>query len=258
MTKIPSVLNHSITKFFALYTSFLKTHFSSDLVKQWATYIGITSRINFKKYLSEKKPLPHKVIEDFISQLDLSDSEEKLFRSNEKIGVTDSTKDATYYVEDSFFASPINTILLNLCALQVPMSQEKIHLILQDKYSAEQINTALEYLCKKELINQNVNTYQRIFHGRITTPPGVKSHSSRAYFKESYELANAAWELPLNVRELGSFTFRIEQKDIGKMKDIARKFRQDLIALNTEDSDSVFQASFAVFPIYNQDVSTHF
>lgn len=251
----PSIFEAShITHFLNSYVSAVKKYFGSERLKTWSQDLGINSRITFKKYIKGKTPIPSLIIEKMREGLDLSKSEivefDQKLNMNTSAEPRSSVKD--FVVSSEFFDSPINTMILNLCGIQTPMNLQKIQDIFNGVYEFEEIERSIKKLIELSLIQENFDgRLIRIFEGNLTTLPGQKSTASKNYFKESYRLADMAWEFPLAIREVGAFTFRLSSEDIPEMKQLIRNFRKDMSALGKKNnSNSVYQCSIAAFPIY--------
>ena len=133
---------------------------------------------------------------------------------NDKIfGRSDGDKNQEkYFVSEEFFQTPLNTIILNLCGLEKSLTRAEIVKTLSGAFKSQEIEESIDRLLSLKLIGQSENWLKRIFHGSITTPPGQKFLSSKSYFKSTYEMADKAWEFPLDKREIHAFTINSEQK----------------------------------------------
>lgn len=253
MFKIPSLKKaSSISQFIKDYSEVLKVNFGPEKMKLWAQSLGIQSRSNFKSYTIGTRSLPAKVQRQMSLSMDFSDEQVRILK--DPLAPKDITEEADkYFISEDFFASPINTVILNLCGIKAMIDEKQICHILQGLYDAEQIQSSIQMLLSHKLIQHREDrSLERIFEGRIVTLPGQKSNHSRHYFKSSYAMADMAWEFPLDIREMGSFTFRMNSSNLLKMKDLVRNFRSDLCRLgaSTGKSDSVFHCTIATFPIY--------
>lgn len=255
MIAIPSLFKESVAQYLKNYLHIVKLQFGSEQVKNWAEKIGITSRITFKHIVHGRKSLTTEQMQDLKKILDLSESERQLLGKNSLLasgGVASATTSENFFISPDFFSTPLNTIVLNLCALNKNLNSIDIQKILAKKYSFQDISQSIAHLLELKLIQENSDgSLKRIFHGTLTTLPGVKSTSSREYFKHTYELADKAWEEPLHMREINAFTFKIDAEDVPKMKDLIRKLRHDLNELSKNaNNDSLYQCSIAAVPIY--------
>lgn len=253
MTEITSIFKaSSVSQFLHSYSNLLKKIFGAPRVKQWAEESGMSSRVTFKQYTTGKRPLPKAVVHKLEKTLDFSESE-KMELKNKLDGSKNSLeRNQSYTVSPEFFRSPINTIILNLCGIQAQMTHQKIISVLANVSAPANIDLAIKALLDLNLVIESADGHLiRIFEGSLSTVPGQKSAASQNYFKESFALADKAWDLPLEIRELSAFTFRLKTEDIPKMKDIVRNFRKDLSSLHQKEiSDCVYQCSVAAFPIY--------
>jgi hypothetical protein len=249
MREIPSVYNdRTVLEFLQKQAEFIRSSFGGGALKSWAESIGIKSRITFKKIVSGHKALKATEVDAIQKSLDMSHSERMIFNGKMK----GPKVEKQYFVSEDFFASPLNTIVLNLCGINTSMNHEKIKSILRGAFTEAHIEEAIALLLSLELIqHQEDGSLKRMFEGAITTAPGVKSKTSQEYFQKSYQLANLAWAFPLEMREMQSFTFRIDSEDIPKLKDLVRNFRSSVSNLSSKETkDSVYQCSIAAFPIY--------
>ena len=163
------------------------------------------------------------------------------------------TEENKYFVSDDFFSTPIHTLILNLCGVQKVMDLFQIELILENVFSKAEIKKSIEILLTQKLIEKLANgSFKRCFEGTLTTPSGRKSKSSQEYFRLSYRMADHAWEQPLDSREIGAFSFRLNLENVAKMKDLVRSFRREVTALYSEEQkpNAVYHCSLAVFPIF--------
>lgn len=251
MIRIPFLLKESsLPKYLKNYISLLKSQLGAEYVKTWSQKVGITSRITFKHILNGRKPLNDSQQKRVENALDLGNQERKFLENLNLIEQKHSSD--KFYVNSDFFQTPLNTIVLNLCALKKPMKRLDIQNALENIFQPNAIEESISNLLKINLIQEEPDgNFKRIFHGTLTTLPGVKSTSSRDYFKHTYQLAEIGWEFPLHMRELHAFTFKMNSKDIPVAKDLIRKLREDLTELSKKaENDSVFQCSLAAIPIY--------
>jgi len=251
--EIPSVFHEtSFSEYLKKYVVAFKTIFGPEEFKQWILRSGISSRITFQKYLKQKRAIPGRTQQKLFVNLDFSTVESDSF-SQTRSANQSMVKADTYAAPEIFFASPLNTIVLNLCGLNAVMTEEKILSILNTCFSVTQIDESIHFLLNSKLIEKNTSgILKRCFEGSITTLPGAKSTASREYFKDVYRLADQAWKLPLADRELNAFTFRMNQKDLPKVKALVRNFRHQLgqFHLKETGADSVYQCAVAVIPVF--------
>ncbi len=228
----------------------MKDQYGSDAVKAWALKVGITSRITFKHILQGRKQLSSRQIKEIEDMLDLGRKDRESL-TNPSLAPQEKNLEK-FFISPDFFETPINTIILNLCALNRPMNAENIQEILKNSFQSADIDKSILYLLDLKLIQKNEDgSLKRIFHGNLVTLPGIKSSSSREYFKHTYQLADKGWEEPIHLRELSAFTFKINSDDIPKVKDLIRKLRQDINELSNEaDNNSLYQCGIAAVPIY--------
>lgn len=235
------------------YLRIFKSYFGAEQVKAWSLKLGVTSRITFKHLLSGKRDLNYQQKSNLENLLDLSQKEKDFLVSK----VNSSSTPKAFIAPPDFFATPLNTIILNLCGLKTGMAEHEVKAILSPAFSEEEIVSSTNTLLKLNLVAPAKNQrLHRIFKGNITTLPGVKSNASEKYFQKVNVLSQQAWHLPLTMREFNSFTFRIKQQDFAKAKDLVRDFRKEITRLSAdEDQDTVYQASICLFPIYTQNRS---
>lgn len=247
MEKIPvREANETLGSYLDKFARLIKIELGEDQFKSWLFNLGIKSRITFKHILAGRKQVS---VSKLKAQLDMSLQESV---SLEKLTNVPNDKPPTFYVSDEFLSSPIHTIILNLCGIRTQMQTETLHQILGSVFDTPQINSSIELLKSEKLITLNAHgSLVRIFEGVITSIPGIKSDSSKKYFETVNNLSNVAWHFPLEVREMHSYTLRIEKKDIPRLKDLIRNFRADCYKLsNPEMRDSVYQCSISAFPVF--------
>jgi len=263
MFRIPSIFKaNSSGAFLKDQSDFVKAQRGSTGLKEWLTKIGITSRISFKHYLAGKRALPRDAQKNLAKSLDFSSAEAQRFDDLQEGKVNPSAVPLgeMYYISDDFFASSLNTIILNLCGIQKRMDTHQLEAILKGVFSVNEIQESVVLLLMHGLVQSVEGHLIRTFHGVVTTAPGQKSLHSQAYFKSASAMADLAWNFPLEDREMHSFTCRLDSKDIPKMKTLVRQFRKDLSAISgkNENLNSVYQCSVSAFPIYLEKDETEF
>jgi hypothetical protein len=251
-TKIPTLQESpTVREYLNTYGAFIKKLFGGEAVADFGNSLGYKSRITYRNVTQGKRPVYQDETPQISQALDLSASEREVLQKKLDGDVTVENREDKFFVSPGFFDTPLNTIILNLCGLQKPISSARIHQAMKDIFSVEQIEKSINTLLELKLIAKTDEGLKRIFEGSITTPPGMKIKSSRDYFKRSYELADMAWELPLEQREIHSFTLRLNSDDIPKLKEALREVRTKLSSITpAESANAVFQCSLAAFPVF--------
>lgn len=252
MITLPSIIKEdSLLTYVRKYLLALQTYGGAISVKEWALKVGVSSRVTFRQILKGKRKITGLQLQAIQNQLDLGHIE-RLAIDHLPLGNTIPTKKEQFFASSDFFATPLNTIVLNLCALNKPMQYQGIRVTLKDLFREEEIQKSISLLLQNNLIAKDeAGNLKRIFNGDITSLPGAKSTFHREYYKSSYAIADKAWDLDLHLREISAFTFRISLNDVPKLKDLIRKFREDItIFSQSEKTDSVYQCSIAAVPIY--------
>ncbi len=253
MDKIPSISESgNLTEYFSNFSDSVRKNLSQMEFIEWLGNLGIHSRITFKHILKDRRKLNGL---KFKNALDLSFKEAQSFdqllfkKENEN---RENSQPMSYAVAHDFFASPLNTIVLNLCGINTKMNREEITAILRGAFSIDEINQSVDRLLKEKLIEENKERkLVRVFEGPLTTLPGIKSETCQRYFQLANKLSEVSWKLPLNIREQHSYTIRIDSKDIPRLKDLVRQFRSDCAALSEPQSrNSVYQCIVSAFPIF--------
>lgn len=252
MNPIPQRLKeNSFSSFLRAYFLFVRKQLGGEQVKKLALTMGVTSRITFKYILRGKKELNAQQLSKTQDLLDLS-HRERLDSTQFSSDNNSRLEENYFYVSEDFFNTPLNTITLNFCSLKKPMSIEQIQDSLKSMFEQEEVKESVDLLIKLKLIEkQGDGSLKRIFHGSLSNIPGIKSSASRNYFSKTYQLADLSWQAPLHLRELNSFTVRLDFRDIPKLKDLIRKLRQDISDLSSRsESNSIYQCSIAAAPIH--------
>lgn len=268
MEQLPSLKHEAtMTGYFSKFTKAVRVTTGPTGFKAWLARIGIGSRITFKHIHAGRRKVP---AANFKSALDLSFVEAQDFdrltaqatasgetTANGLAAASAHDAPAFFVVEDGFFKTPLNTIVLNLCGVKERMDRLRIHEILGAGFGTESIDNSIAGLLALQLIERTPEGHlNRIFEGSLKTLPGAKSENAREYFKTVNDLASRAWSIPLERRELQAFNIRIDQRDVPRLKDLVRNFRVDCANLSAPEAcDSVYQCSVAAFPIYIGDTS---
>jgi uncharacterized protein (TIGR02147 family) len=217
--------------------------------------MGITSRVTYRKIVANKRALSWEKLLLVEDALDLSWSERQALRKLYRSEDTEPRPGSIYQTTAPHVLSdPINTIVLSLCSLPHKTDESLIGTSLSHLFSGAEIAQSLDLLMRNELIVKDSDGFfSRKANATLSTLPGVKAEHSRRYMALSRDLAGKAYDLPLSLREYTAFSARIKQKDLPKLKDLVREFRNSVYRLDEGDSDTVIHASLDCFVVSSVD-----
>lgn len=119
----------------------------------------------------------------------------------------------------------------------------------------EEVEKALEEMISLGLISKsNVGEYNQI--GRmVSTPPEISSGFAAQYHRQMLERASESIDrTPREERHLIGTTIALDKNTIVKIKELAEKFRNDVMAIASQcsNADSIYQANLQVFPLFQE------
>ena len=251
---LPQVKNYSQMKpFISDFLSEMRSTLSKDVFLQKLKDIGIQSRATFFSLLNKKRNLSPDQINRIVHTFDFSSSEKTHLLKMRDLGTTDAIiTSEKVLVNSEVLSSPLSTVILNICTLKTKMTREQIEQRMASFSTAEESKAMIDLLLAENLIAVDENGFLRRIEFRVlSTFPGIKSDHSRKYISKTLQMAEEHYDLDLSEREYASFTFPMAADDMGKLKDMIRKFREDIYILKTnEGCNSVVQVNLNAFTVY--------
>jgi uncharacterized protein (TIGR02147 family) len=142
--------------------------------------------------------------------------------------------------------------IINMTSLQNFAGTEKeIHELLNGKVSMEEIREAMARLLSLNLLAIDENGKLKATFTKITTQNDVTTVGVHQYYKQVFNLAIDAIQVPVEKREFQTFSLPINKSTLPLAKTMIRDFRKQFAKAieQQENGDQVFQMNIQFFPI---------
>jgi uncharacterized protein (TIGR02147 family) len=212
--------------------------------------------------LQEKRPLPKKNVDFVVNKLEMTPSEEAIFRESltlnktflDKINVSSEYMNR-YILDDSQYKAIAEWEHYAVITLMETKTFES-----SIKYISERLNiselrtqTVLRNLEIAQLIEQNEKGEYILLKGPLRTTEDISSKALRISHKETLEMSkNKLDEVEIELRDFSSMTVAVDPKNISEAKTIIREFRKKMATLLRDgEKTEVFQLAIQLYPLTN-------
>jgi len=124
---------------------------------------------------------------------------------------------------------------------------------IQPKISAPQAEQAVETLIRLGFLTRDAEGKLCQQDSALATPKQIKSHEALKFQTEMLDKAkDALWKTPKELLEVSSVTIPIQYESIQQVKNLIRKFQEDLATYINKGSNNfsgVFQINMQMFPL---------
>src|SRR5262249_25664681 len=114
---------------------------------------------------------------------------------------------------------------------------------------SETLKNGLKLLEEQGLIHRNENEKPAPVYQRVSSQNGKKNLGARRYFRQVFDMAKDAIEMPLEEREFQSFSFAIDEQKLSIARELVRDLRNRLSALEDTSANRVYHANLQLFPM---------
>jgi uncharacterized protein (TIGR02147 family) len=114
------------------------------------------------------------------------------------------------------------------------------------------VKESLELLLEFELVFEDENGYLKPTEKHLSTGDLWTSHMINQYQEKSMKLGSYALsKTPRELRDISTVTVGVGAKDLPKLKDVLKEYRNAIIQLATrnDDPDEVYQLNVQLFPL---------
>lgn len=257
-------------KYIQDYISYKREDSDDFSLKKWSQQIGFSNHVALVETLKGKKKLTSLLVDTMIDKIGLDKSEYPFFLT--LVAKNRCSTDLEENLYDLFITelSPKNqeefsvkrfansdlfihwifTTILALAELKdFDMTSSNIRKSLREDLPTEIIQAALDNLIENGLIEITQENKAIIKQTQITSFNDIKDSSVKNYFSQMCELSKRAIDFPLDEREFQSFSLSITKDKISLAKDLIRKCRNNLTALNSSEGEEVYQMNMFFFPL---------
>jgi uncharacterized protein (TIGR02147 family) len=258
-------------KFISTYISEREKIDSNYSLKKFSNSLGMNTAAPVVDMLKRKKRIKSKHIALIAKETGIDQSERMYLEAIIAKSQTDNTERERMYdliIQElipnksknysslktsnlDIFSHWIYTAILSLAQLPCfEMSVKNIKIKLIESVDEEKIEKALFELFSHGLLIANSDGLIRTQYVRTTTKSDIKHVNVKEYYSMVCDLAKKSIDIPLEQRELNSFSFTIATEDIPLAKEIVRKCRNNLGKLSDKkNTNQVYQANLMLFPI---------
>ncbi len=260
--EIPQISDQkSIGEFLKKTLQLFKTNFSTERFKSTLDSVGLSSRVTYRQVVSGKRRFSESKLPFLARTFDFSFSEIMAAKALLRKEPVETPSPIKYEMGSAdTLSDPINTIILNMCALAKSPSLLDLQSALCFFWNSDQIEQILLRLVEAQKIEKlGDNTFRRVAVAhKISTPHGVKIDFAEKFMKASLDLAKRAYDLDHEAREFAAFTAKIKASDFSKVKDLIRDFRVAVYNLSDESAnDCVIQVNVNSFITNPTQVNDH-
>ncbi len=240
---------------------------SGFTVRKWADQMGLESPALLVMILKGQKAL-RVGFTDFLARGLALDEAEKLYfktlilrknaRSDDEREVFDSILaalspgknfSADYSESESVF-DHWSTLTL-LTAAKIPgfsVDPEKVRECFLAEVDPSTLRNGLRLLEEEGLMRRDGGKPSPVYK-RVSSQNDKKNAGARRYFRQVFDMAKDAIEMPLEEREFQSFSLAIDEGKLSTAKELIRDLRNRLAALEGSDANRVYHANLQFFPM---------
>lgn len=269
-----SIYNHDDPiSFISEYIDYQKNISEDFTLRKWSQELGLKSTAPLIDVLKGKKKLKGKLLETLSATLPIDHSEMMYFQAITGRALSESDEKRLMYdllisdlkpfkshsytsfkeqgVHKNLYAHWIYMAILTMAKLDnFEFTQSNIESKLRDKFDTDLIQEALDVLFTNGLLEKTdegkiVRKYEA--HANKT---GHKIPDLESYFSMLCDYAKKAALISSDDRELQCFSMAIAKDKLPLAKEIIRKARKQLAALEEEGArDTVYQTNMMIFPL---------
>lgn len=258
-------------EFLKSYCKWEKQRSNTWTLTKWVNQLGLKATTSISMVIYDQRKCGRKIEDSLVTYFQFTTDQERHFRLLVKKSRARAGDPTLPMIEDEIKKSQIKKEEQKLCdsddselfhwltfairqiARSKPLTtdvnaiQEKLHF----PATVNEISIVLENLVKRNLIHKSANGYVNVSRPLTTNNIDMGSKPIQQLQEQIIDLAKKSVQtFQPEKRELQARVLKVAPEDIGKAKELIRKFQEDFDSLlDNPNASSAFQLSIQFFPL---------